>query len=248
MRSAVKRRVIWAVVIGLVLMAIVVGILAFVDVTAMTEDAKRCAPTILQSQWPKYVGCTMAAHEGLAGGLIGAAGALFAAWLAFDAIQEQMAAEKELREREQVKEDERRRLQQAEAKEVGVMCITPAVHAAAAALAEIRRALLVQGNDTKHPGDLVGTAVKYVQSALDTFTVRESVRDLGLDDRLVYLAIVGTLATFVNTSTQPSPALTRTQRLQNQQHALMNIHTYLKAFDAELAGVYARDSQTTAPA
>jgi hypothetical protein len=35
----------------------------------------------MKSQWPKYFGCAMAAHEGLAGGLIGAAGALFAAWL-----------------------------------------------------------------------------------------------------------------------------------------------------------------------
>jgi len=37
----------------------------------------------------------MAAHEGLAAGLIGAAGALFAGWLAFDAVQEQIAQERD---------------------------------------------------------------------------------------------------------------------------------------------------------
>ena len=59
------------------------------------EDAKRWAPSIWQSRWPKYIGCAAAAHEGLAGGLVGAAGALFAAWLAFDAIQEQLGQERE---------------------------------------------------------------------------------------------------------------------------------------------------------
>lgn len=43
----------------------------------------------------QWAGCAMAAHEGLAAGLIGAAGALFAAWLAFDAVQEQIAQERD---------------------------------------------------------------------------------------------------------------------------------------------------------
>ena len=41
----------------------------------------------------------MAAHEGLAAGLIGAAGALFAGWLAFDAVQEQIVRESERKSR-----------------------------------------------------------------------------------------------------------------------------------------------------
>jgi hypothetical protein len=94
----------------------------------------------------------------------------------------------------------------------------------------------------------VDAAAAHVRSALETFTVQESGRDLGLDDRLIYLSIIGTLTTFVSITTQPSPALSRGQRLRNQRHALMNIHTYLSAFDADLAGVYARDSKTTPPA
>jgi hypothetical protein len=71
------------------------------------------------------------------------------------------------------------------------------------------------------------------------------VGDLTLDDRLLlYLSIIGTLSVLVNISTNPSPALARTQRLEGQRHPLMNLHTYLRAFDAELAEVYARDSGT----
>jgi hypothetical protein len=42
-----------------------------------------------------WLGCVIAAHETLAGGLIAAAGALFGAWLAFSSLQEQIAIEQE---------------------------------------------------------------------------------------------------------------------------------------------------------
>jgi hypothetical protein len=70
------RRITLAVLIPLFLIVAVMFVLGFADATASLEDAKRCAPTIWQLQWPKYTGCTMAAHENLAGGLIAAAGAL----------------------------------------------------------------------------------------------------------------------------------------------------------------------------
>ena len=44
--------------------------------------------------FPKWFGCVMAVHENLAGGLIGAAGALVAAWIAWTAVQEQINAER----------------------------------------------------------------------------------------------------------------------------------------------------------
>jgi hypothetical protein len=56
-------------------------------------------------------------------GASAAAGALFAAWLAFDAIQEQI-----------LREAERRKVEQAEAKISAVVCITPLIHAAAESL------------------------------------------------------------------------------------------------------------------
>jgi hypothetical protein len=233
MRSATKRRLVWTAVIGLVLIAMIIGILVFADATAVLDEAKRCTPSIWQSQWPKYIGCAMAAHEGLAGGQIGAAGALFAAWLAFDAIQEQLTEERERRSR-----------QQAEAKEAAVVCIAPSIHAAAMGLFAIDNAIHLK--EPEHVADaLVKLAVEHVHAEIDGFALRESVNGLGLDDRLLYLSIVGTLNVFVNISERPSPILGRMDRLQHQRHALMNLHTYLAAFDAELATVYARDSKTT---
>src|SRR4029079_15345611 len=88
MRPAVRRRIVWAFTIGLGLILLASGILLFAEATTITDEAKRCAPSIWQSQWPRYLGCAMTTHEGLAGGLIGAAGALFAALLPIDAIQE----------------------------------------------------------------------------------------------------------------------------------------------------------------
>jgi anti-sigma factor RsiW len=76
------------------LAVIVILILAFAHAGALqaTPDlSKRCFETFGTAQWPKWIGCAMAAHETLAAGLVGAAGALFAAWLAYSAVQRQLA-------------------------------------------------------------------------------------------------------------------------------------------------------------
>jgi hypothetical protein len=123
------------------------------------------------------------------------------------------------------------------------------IHAAAAALFAIDNALRSSSTANEANSDkLVDLAATYVQTTLGSFTVREIFRDLGYDDRLIYLTIVGTLSTFVSTNTHRSPILDRAGRLQAQRRPLMNIHTFLRAFDAELAEVYARDSGTTPPA
>jgi hypothetical protein len=233
LRPVVRRRICWALLIGLILVALVVLILVFADSYSVKETTERCSPSFAKSKWPLYLGCAMAAHEGLAGGLLGAAGALFAAWLAFDAIQEQFTEERE-----------RRKIEQAEAKEAAVLCVTPAIHAAAAALSLINDALKAQGTQMQHADLLVATEVEHVGAQLDSFTVKESLRDLGLDDRLIYLAILGTLSTFVSISTRPSPAMDRIARLRVLRRALMNLHTYLAGFDADLARVFGRDSNT----
>ena len=65
---------------------------------------------------------------------------------------------------------------------------------------------------------------------------------LAVHDKVMYLLIVSTLSTFVNISTNPSPILTRDERLRNQRNALTRLHGYLEPFDTQLAEVYARDS------
>jgi hypothetical protein len=236
MKPVIRRRVAWAIAFGFVLIAMVVGIITFVDLAAIIEG-RRCAPSIWKSQWPKYFGCAMAAHEGLAGGLIGAAGALFAAWLAFDAIQEQLAEERE-----------RRLRQQAEAKEVAVICVTPAIHAAAMTLRAINDAAGVGGSARIEADKLVALGVTHISNALSSFTVQESIRDLSSDDREIYLQMLGTLNTLVSLNKNPSPILDRPQRLEGQRHALMNMHNYLRELDGDLARVYAMDSETMPPA
>jgi hypothetical protein len=60
-------------------------------------------------QFPKIISCALGVRENLAGGLIAAAGALFAAWLAWSAVREQIEQERhrELRTRGQQLEVQR---------------------------------------------------------------------------------------------------------------------------------------------
>jgi hypothetical protein len=60
-------------------------------------------------QFPKLIGCVLATHEELAGGLIGAGGALFAAWWAASYIREQIAIERQ----KLASSDRERRIEQA---------------------------------------------------------------------------------------------------------------------------------------
>jgi len=78
---------------GLVLGAIillVVGLALFWAQVGTTDSGKSCASVAL---WA-WVGCAMAAHENLAGGLIGGGGALFAAWLVGSVVLEQIQDER----------------------------------------------------------------------------------------------------------------------------------------------------------
>ena len=90
MRTALNR-ILWAVGVGLALLGIALGALWLAD-TYASDATTYCSTNLRTWQW---LGCAMAAHEGLAAGLIGAAGALFAGWLAFEAVQEQIRQERE---------------------------------------------------------------------------------------------------------------------------------------------------------
>jgi hypothetical protein len=230
------RRIAWGITVAGILIAIVVALLLFADSNAITDQATSCASYFKdRSQSFAWFGCTMVAHEGLAGGLIGGAGALFAAWLAFTAVQEQLAEERQ-----------HIRQQQVDAKWAALVSITQPIHAAAAALSEIDTAIHAETPQTQASADrLVELAVEHVKSATDTLAMRES--DLAVNDRLMYLLIVNRLRTFLNISVHPSPILNRVERLQNQRRALMELHQYLWPFDQQLAQVFARDSGTSAP-
>jgi hypothetical protein len=86
--------------------AIVVDGLA-VAVVALTnlysDGSGKCFPAgFLHAQWPKWIWCTFAAREGLAAGLLGAAGALIAACIAAYAVWLQLRASLQSREEDRI--------------------------------------------------------------------------------------------------------------------------------------------------
>src|SRR5258708_30830297 len=96
----------WLTVVGVA--AGVIGLLAFAHTYAHINSDARCFETVRSAQFPKWVGCTMAAHENLAGGLIGFAGAIFAAWLAYSGAQDQLRnTNEQLRATERLRAEER---------------------------------------------------------------------------------------------------------------------------------------------
>lgn len=227
--TACTRRAILLTVIGLGLLAAVVFILGFVNATAMIEESKRCAPTIWQLQWPKYTGCTMAAHEGLAGGLIGAAGAIWAAWLAYLGIQDQIAGERRAREQQRHDDEERGRQRHADAKRTAIVCLTPTVRAAAATLFSIEGAI-AQDKESRS----VESALTHLETTLNSFAIREAVRDLAVDDRIKYLEIVGLLSTLLSVGKYGAskPGI---ERYKVERSALVKLYGLLQQFDPGLA-------------
>jgi hypothetical protein len=83
------------IVLAIILVSTIVLLLDLAQ-SSSTSD-KLCAPRLADLKLPmdfsRWLGCALATHEGLAGGLIGAAGALFAAWLAWQAIMRQINAQ-----------------------------------------------------------------------------------------------------------------------------------------------------------
>jgi hypothetical protein len=73
-------------VIGIILL-IIVGTLAAANIRPIHEQCPW--------QFPKILSCLLSARETLAAGLIGAGGAIFAAWLAWTAVREQIAVDRE---------------------------------------------------------------------------------------------------------------------------------------------------------
>lgn len=233
LRPRTKWRIKWAAGVGLILITVVVALLIFAD-TFSAEPAKQCAPNILKAKLPMWLGCAMTTYQDLSAGLLAGAGALFAAWLAFQAVQEQIEEAKNDRER-----------QQAEGKEAAIICITQPVHAAAAALSVISVELAkTQPNGPWRSVPAITTAIRRVEIVMDNFMIRESLRDLNVNDRILYLIIVGTLSSWVIIAKDHESGILFAAYLEKLRSSLLSLHRPLGGFDQELASVFARDSQT----
>jgi len=77
---------------GILLCAVIVALIAGSLAIADAGSASHCS----FSSSLQWLGCLLGTYEGLAGGLIGAGGALFAGWLAWTGVRDQVQAEREL--------------------------------------------------------------------------------------------------------------------------------------------------------
>jgi hypothetical protein len=163
--------------------------------------------------------------------LIGLWAAIFAASLAYSGIQMQI-------------EEDRQKvaLSRIAAKQTAITAITQAIHAAALTLYAVTQAQKAKDQQQiEHWDGSIDRGVSYIDECLNQFTVREAVRDLRIDDRVLYVAIVARLS-FVTISKRPSEHLNRAALLQNKYDTLKNLRTYLSKFDLDLAAVYDRDA------
>ncbi len=223
MRPTVRRRIIWAALIGVVLIATAISLLIYADTFDLGEHAGRCAT----SQWWAYIGCAMAAHEDLAAGLFGGAGALFAAWLAWEAVQAQLGEERD-----------RRRRQQVEAKAAAVTIITDVIKGAATLLKMFETALNADEPQQGKVDQTIEQLVEQIRLVVDSFMVRESARDLGARDRMLYLGIVGTLYAVGNFNARPMQVFDRKARLEIQRDTLTALYDDVLQFDAGLGDTF----------
>jgi hypothetical protein len=242
------RRIVLLFVVLLGLAVLALAALAFAHAwdAALPNAATRakCFETFWTAQWPKWIGCAMAAHESLAAGLIGLWAAIFAASLAYSGIQMQIEGDRQNIQM-QIEEDRQKvALSQIAAKQAAVTAITQAIHAAAMTLYAVTQAQKAKDQQQiEHWDGSIDRGVSYIDDCLNHFTVREAVRDLRIDDRVLYVAIVARLSTFVTINKRPSEHLDRNTRLKARCTTLMKLQEYLDKFDSELAAVYKRDAQ-----
>lgn len=87
-----------AAILALSLVGTIVAVLALAQLGLPAVD--RCGWNIFDFQQPIWLGCMIARHENVAGGLIGAGGALFGAWIAWQTVQTQVSVGRELHGKE----------------------------------------------------------------------------------------------------------------------------------------------------
>jgi hypothetical protein len=207
------------------------------------------ASTIKSSDW-----------IGFAGSVVAGAITLFAAVLAWFAVQRQIAAQEDAEIRATQRLAEQRESELAHAKEAARIVLTQTVHAAAAVMnvteqflealaAEPPRGIGAQEYSGGGPSKAY-TVIKpkldkvmtQLRATMDHFAIAEAWKDLGIDDKSNYLMITATLHSVLNIYFNPPP-IHFFELVGNQHSALSRLSVYLRGFDQELAEIYDRDSK-----
>lgn len=250
-----QRHLITGATIVIALIAVVIGVLGFAHAWYLPKeaDAPHCFATFATSQFPKWLGCAMAAHENLAGGLIGAAGALFAAWIAFTTVQRQMEEEAARFQQQMQAEAAARKRAYDEAKAAAIAALVQPVWAAADTLRAIRSVVNEPSSASLDPKavDEIFQLVGRVDVALDNFVLREIARDLSVDDRARYIHIISALTALVaikkpeqlrDVDGRLLTSTTSRDDLLLQQQELERMCGFLLSFDPELGKAFEKDT------
>jgi len=193
---------------------------------------------------------------GFSGSVLSGAITLLAAILAWFAVQRQIKSQLDAEERAAERVAERRTIEMAEAKYAATIVLTHTVHAAAAVLnvtsqfieaswEPLAVGLVEYGGRTK-AGEVkqkIDAAMTQLKATMSHFAITEAWKDLGIEDKGNYLVVTSTLHTVLNIHENPPPSLGPLDLAVNQRDALTKFGIYLRAFDAELADVYERDSK-----
>ena len=167
-----------AIIAALGLTVFVFAILAGAELAMTPTTTGYC-----DLKFPKWFGCVIANHENLAGGLIGAAGTLFAGWLAWTAVQTQMAEAKNRAEADR-KEVER-------LLHFDVDNIAEALGAIWRVLENIHGEETAENNDTRLGA--VKTGISFVADPIWIETTRSMIEVLGWERRRLYASLLNSL-------------------------------------------------------
>ncbi|WP_256807149.1 hypothetical protein [Bradyrhizobium sp. Bra64] len=179
---------------------------------------------------------------GFFGSVIGACVTLIAAIIAWFAVQRQIRAAQAIELSRDEADASRKEHEFAEARVVAGVLVTQTVHAAAALLFAVRKAIAATTHvDQMRWDTATDKARAQVEAHLLDPLLRDIAPQLKIPDRLHYLMIVHRLSTIVSMIKYDPGIVPRHRRLDAIRQTLQRMHHFVKNFDEDLADVYERD-------
>jgi hypothetical protein len=180
---------------------------------------------------------------GFAGNVVVAGVALFAAAIAWEAVQRQIFAAKEIEDAKTEREQQELALRQEVARFAAVTVLTQPVHAASAVLFAIRSYLKAKPQELVMWTKASDGAIAQLAETLNHFGLREVAGDLQIDHRLHYLMAVSRLSTMVTLYRVRPGILNERETFEMLEKQLGEMPTFLRPLDDDLANVFERDSK-----
>ena len=162
-------------------------------------------------------------HPDLAGALIGAAGTIFAGWLAWAGIKQQ---------RQQQLDD--RAIAQAEAKEIVRVALTTTIHICSVVSRNINNAIAANSSTQITADAILDRSIAILESTASRFPENQLAGELEGVDRARLLAICATIQSFLSMCRLP-PVTSHREEVLGQKRVIMDLlKGQLPAFDVRL--------------